>query len=282
MGALEGAGPPPLSQDAGGGADPGIVWLASYPRSGNTWLRFLLSTYLLGAVRSSREMEGRIPNLHRGNAGHARDHDPKLVKTHRPWGPRHPLAGETRGCIYLIRHPKDVLLSNLNYFKLQGEAVEDRAFALDFIDNGGLAWWRTELGTWEEHARSWIEAPELPRLVVRYEAMRAEPRAALARVVRFLGLPEKPERIDRAVRDCELSRLRRLEVEERRSQAGTLFPGGFETLDRGRYFFHHGGVGQDLSAIGPDLDGPFDERFAASLSLLRAADGEPPAPLATS
>jgi hypothetical protein len=255
-----------------GEAAAGIIWLASYPRSGNTWLRFLLCAYLLGAVRGSHEMEGRIPNLHRGHLDQARDHDPKLVKTHRPWGQRHPCHNESRACIYLIRHPKDVLLSNLNYFKLQGQAVEDRAFALDFIDNGGLAWWRTELGTWEEHARSWIEAPALSRLVIRYEAMRAEPHTSLARVVRFLGLEPHPERIERAVRDCELSRLRRLEVEERQARAGELFPGGFETLAQDRCFFHRGGVGQDLSHIGHDLDRLFDDRFAGSLALLRDAE----------
>jgi aryl sulfotransferase len=250
----------------------GMVWIASYPRSGNTWLRFLLSAYFLGAACDSREMEERIPNLHRGNIDKAWAHDPVLGKTHLLWNERHPHLGASRGCIYLIRHPKDVLLSNLNYFKLQGEAVDDRAFALDFIESGGAPWSREELGSWEEHASSWLKSSPLPRLVIRYEDMKEKPQAALSRVIQFLGLQPDPEKIARAVRDCELPRLRQLETEERRAQRSTLFPAGFEQLEPGRFFFHLGGVGQDLSHLGDDLDELFDRRFGDSLRWLDTAE----------
>ena len=249
-----------------------MVWLASYPRSGNTWLRFLLGSYLLGAARDSLAMEGRIPNLHRGNIGLAWAHDPALGKTHLVWDERHPHRRESRGCIYLIRHPKDVLLSNLNYAKLQGEVADDRAFVLDFIRCGGVPGWREDLGTWERHAGSWIESSSLPRLVVRYEAMKADPGAALARVLRFLGLQPDAERIAQAVRDSELPRLRELEIEERRARRGILFPSGFERLAPDLFFFHRGGVGQDLAHLGDDLDALFDRSFGDRLHLLDAAE----------
>jgi hypothetical protein len=249
-----------------------MVWLASYPRSGNTWLRFLLYAYFQGAARESQEMESRIPNLHRGNIDRAWAHDPTLGKTHLSWDERHPYRRETRGCIYLIRHPKDVLLSNLNYFKLQGGVVDDRIFALDFIRCGGVPWWRVEMGSWDGHASSWIEASSLHRLVIRYEVMKAKPHAALARVIEFLGLEPAAARIASAVRDCELPRLRELEIEERQARRGTLFPGGFERLEAGRYFFDRAAVGQDLTCIGDDLDEIFDRRFDDSLYLLDAAE----------
>jgi len=249
-----------------------MVWLASYPRSGNTWLRFLLCAYLLGEARDSREMEGRIPNLHRGNIDKAWDHDPVLGKTHLSWNEDHPRRQESRGCIYLIRHPKDVLLSNLNYFKLQGGVVGDRAFALDFIHCGGVPWWCEDLGSWEGHASSWLESSSLPRVVISYEAMRANPASALERVIRFLGLQPEAEKIARAVRHCELPRLRRLEVEERRRRLSALFPNGFDLLEPGRFFFHRGAVGQDLAHLGDDLDEIFDQRFAGSLRFLDAAE----------
>lgn len=258
---------------ADGRVEPGtgLVWLASYPRSGNTWLRFMLCSYFLGSARDSGEMEGRIPNLHRGNADKARVHDPALCKTHLLWNEHHPESRHSSGCIYLIRHPKDVLLSNLNYFKLQGEAVGDRDFVLDFIRHGGVPWWLEVMGSWEEHASSWIESSPFPRLVIRYEAMKADPRSALASVVRFLGLQPDPKRIARAVRDSALPRLRRLEIEERRARRGALFPNGFDQLDPGRFFFHQGGVGQDLAGLGEDLEELFERRFASSLHWLDAA-----------
>jgi hypothetical protein len=245
-----------------------MIWLASYPRSGNTWLRFLLSSYLLGSEPDSEEMEGRIPSLHRDSVGQAWAHDPVLAKTHLPWSEGHPHAAETRGVIYLIRHPKDVLLSNLNYFKLYREAVEDREFALDFIQSGG-AW--TLCGRWEEHAVSWIETSSLPRLVLRYEAMKAKPHSALESALRFLGLQPDPDEVSRAVRDCELPRLRQLEAEERRAQRSALFT-GIEQLDPDVFFFHQGGVGQSLAHLGDDLDELFDRRFSDSLRLLDFAE----------
>jgi hypothetical protein len=69
-----------------------MVWLASYPRSGNTWLRFLLCSYFLGTTRDSLAMEGRIPNLHRGNIDLAWAYDPALGKTHLSWSERHLIA----------------------------------------------------------------------------------------------------------------------------------------------------------------------------------------------
>ena len=41
-----------------------IIWLASYPKSGNTWLRFLLYNYLFGEVRRSGDIARRIPDIH--------------------------------------------------------------------------------------------------------------------------------------------------------------------------------------------------------------------------
>lgn len=249
-----------------------MVWLASYPRAGNTWLRFLLASYFLGTTHDSLAMEARIPNLHRGNIDLAWPHDPVLGKTHLFWSEQHPYHQESRGCIYLIRHPKDVLLSNLNYLKLQGAVEDDRAFALDFIRCGGVPVWLEVMGSWKKHANSWLESPSLPRLVIRYEAMKANPHSALTRVLRFLGLQPDAERIAGAIRDCELPRLREMEIEERRAHRGILFPGGFARLAPDRFFFHRGEVGQDLAHLGDDLDELFNRSFGDSLYLLDAAE----------
>lgn len=249
-----------------------MIWLASYPRSGNTWMRFLLCSYLVGRVRDVRTVEARIPNLHRGALDRLPRRGPIVCKTHLPFGPEHPAREATRGVIYLLRHPKDVLLSNLNYFAISSPDLDARQFALDFIRERGVPdWKRMGIGIWPEHVRSWTGAKRLPKLVIRYEAMVHDPGRALGDALTFLGLEPNPQRLARAVRSCTLPQLRRLELADRATERPVLFPEGNQGLDAGRFFFHRGATGQSLEALGDDLDELFDRRFSRDLRLLRSA-----------
>jgi hypothetical protein len=249
-----------------------MIWLASYPRSGNTWMRFLLCSYLVGRVRDVQTVEARIPNLHRGALDRLPRRGPIVCKTHLPFGPQHPAREDSRGVIYLLRHPKDVLLSNLNYFAISCRDLDARQFALDFIREGGVPdWRRMGIGGWAEHVRSWIGANTLPKLVIRYEAMVSDPGRALGDALAFLGIEPDRRRLGRAVRSCTLSRLRQLELADRATERPILFPDVGQGLDAGRFFFHRGATGQSLESIGDDLDDLFDRRFSRDLPLLCSA-----------
>src|ERR1043165_2498975 len=98
----------------------GITWIASYPKSGNTWVRFLLANCLAGPITESMQVEGAVPTLADGL-----DIDrllgalsPLCIKTHYPWSARHLFAEKTERAIVIIRHPKDILLSNLDYHRM--------------------------------------------------------------------------------------------------------------------------------------------------------------------
>lgn len=216
-----------------------IVWIASYPRSGNTWLRFLLANLLLQRVERSAQIAKILPDIHRYVTG--RDllgPNRSYIKTHWAWQPNLPLRENTRAVVYLVRHPVDVVESALNYGALtSGEALRDatpeqlqqysRDFVANFVKHGGDAgWYRQGFGTWEENVAGWTEA-ELPfeRHVVRYEAMRAAPAVELARIARFLDLPVTDERIASAIANCTMERLAALEEEELRMQTPGIFQG---------------------------------------------------------
>jgi len=250
-----------------------LVWLASYPRSGNTWLRFLLAHYLLGEVGNARDVDQCIPNLHRVGRIPDREEGPRLGKTHLVFSSLHPFLDETAGFIYLIRSPKDVLLSNLNYFRLREQlAVTEREFALEFIRAGGVPLWREAgIGSWEEHVRSWLEESSLPRLVIAYENLRRSPREALRRTLRFLGFAIEEQRLERAVEGSSLERMRSFEVAERTEGTAAVFAGSRRALEAGRYFVNEGRTGQDLSHLGEDLDMAFAERFAGAFGVLAEA-----------
>src|SRR5271166_938951 len=91
-----------------------IIWIASYPKSGNTWVRFLACNLLFGRQVSAAALNALVPDLHEMQA--ATDPAPRgLLKTHFAYSPDLPCARYTAAAIYVVRNPADVLASNFFY-----------------------------------------------------------------------------------------------------------------------------------------------------------------------
>jgi len=225
----------------------GIWWLASYPKSGNTWLRAVLATLVsgqaadinalgfLGGISSNRsrfddalgiasadlslEQETDLrPRVYEVWAAEAQR--PLYCKVHdayhaTPAGePLFPAAA-TLGAVYAVRDPRAVALS---LSRFSAWSIDDTVARMDdpasiFGDSRGMLHrqLRQRLLRWSDHVESWLAAP-FPVLVVRYEDMHADPHAEFARLARFLGLPADAERIDVAV---QASAFARLQAQER-------------------------------------------------------------------
>lgn len=172
-----------------------ISWIAAYPRSGSTWLRFLLAHVLTGHADSSMHVANTIWDLHKpGSIDRLANERSAIVKTHFPFSHDHPFFERTTRCIVLIRHPLDVVVSVANYVCRQGglDLVDvppliDR-FSELFANTGGLpydAFW-SSCGRWDENVRSWLEQDEFPTRLVRYEDLVKDPARELGSIVRFL------------------------------------------------------------------------------------------------
>jgi aryl sulfotransferase len=274
----------------------GIVWIASYPKSGNTWVRFLLANYLVGPVRSSADVELAVPGYDRamdvaarmsttaeaGPGGPRNQPGRVYIKTHFSWGPEHPHAGMTERAIVVLRNPRDILLSSLNYHRLEdghdGAGYTDEAYARWFIQFGGDPVWQRLYGTLEQHTASWLDAMNVERHVVRYEELKADAAGTLAGILRFLDLPVDVERIAMAARESSFERMRMLEVREKSSgRTGPVFAGKPPRPGWERLFVSEGRTGSRLSRFAPDLDRLFDERFGPLLRRLGYHDDAAPA-----
>jgi hypothetical protein len=225
-----------------------IYWLASYPKSGNTWLRVLLANYrqpdgrpvginhLPGSIASSRELfeEGVgldsselsiseigccRPVAYRAVAG--RLAAPTFVKVHDAWSraadgtPIFP-PEVSAGVIYIVRNPLDIAGSLAHHRGVRiGEAVEilcdEEARIADAADRLE-AQLPQAVGSWSRHARSWIDESHLRVHVVRYEDMLADTPAALCGVLEFAGLSVDEARVAASV---EAARFDRLQAQER-------------------------------------------------------------------
>ncbi|PKQ11704.1 MAG: sulfotransferase [Alphaproteobacteria bacterium HGW-Alphaproteobacteria-1] len=209
-----------------------IVWLASYPKSGNTWTRVFLANYLLNTsaplsinevrrVGSGDSMAaayhavaGRKLDLnrvalvlqyrHKVLRGIVNNNaDINFVKTHnaRVTAYEVELIPEafTRASIYIMRNPLDMVLSYARHYAMSHEDAVER---ITHPENANLP---TEtsvadfLGTWENHVQSWVKYAPWPQLVLRYEDLLEDPETQFSRVLSHIGVPVDPERLQRAI-----------------------------------------------------------------------------------
>jgi len=210
-----------------------ITWLASYPKSGNTWLRAFLANYLSDGAQaieinklpyfSHGEMAGGLfqqiaqkplsalseqqvqelrPSVHRALA--ALDRDPNLVKTHNALVNLFniPIVTPqvTRNAIYVIRNPLDVVISYADHHGLTiDRAIEQMAREDNRTPTTEKLVFQF-LGRWCDHAQSWLRAPGLALHVVRYEDLLARPQVTFGAIGKFLGIAPKHSRLARAIR----------------------------------------------------------------------------------
>lgn len=229
-----------------------IVWLASYPKSGNTWLRVMLG-HLLGQATSDGDIND-MPNRD-GMSSDRNDFDdwvgvdaaelpqdeveclrPQVylslsweaqgklfLKAHdaytlTPAGqPLFPLEA-TYGVLHIVRNPLDVAISWAHHFGVDlartVQSLGDPEHALSGRPGRLHDQLRQRLLDWSGHAASWLAAP-LPRLTLRYEDMLADPHANLQAVARFCGIAATPAAIAEAVAASRFERLRALEQQGR-------------------------------------------------------------------
>ena len=197
------------------------VWLASYPKSGNTWPRAFLANYFidspepvsinemqkisfgdssapayadLGRCDPKRLRPAQIVALRERHLERvSRNGQVNFVKTHnahiRVAVRRLISARLTGAAVYIIRDPRDLVLSYADHFALDPAAA---AAALASARNHVPANSRTVtqfIGDWSGHVKSWTRTSDFPVLVLRYEDLLASPKPAFEAVLRLIGAP---------------------------------------------------------------------------------------------
>lgn len=255
----------------------GFYWIASYPKSGNTWLRLALRELVQpnrrGGPRdrvgfapmasdradieealdidssdfSRTELEALRPAAYRAMAMAAsrplyrKVHDARLDTAAGPLFP----PDVTLGSVYVVRDPRDVAVSWAHFAGMTMDAAvamlcDPAAILLPSPGRPALAV-AQRLTCWSGHARSWLDAPGRPCCLVRYEDMLADPAAVLGRVSRYAGIAHGAADIERAVETTRFDTLREREIAHGfdGGQAGTAA------------FFRSGRAGEWQTALNP-------------------------------
>jgi len=164
--------------------DPHRIALASYPRSGNTWIRDLLES-------ATGRQTGSIYPLDPVNTGRPRGRG-LVIKTHEPDSCHYAKA------IHLVRDPFDAITSFYNYRR-------DVEGYLTLTWSAHLPWATRK---WRRHTEHWLNA-RCPTLLMRYEQLKERPAEQLRRALDWLGIDVDDATIQHAVDRCQLQQLRR-------------------------------------------------------------------------
>jgi Sulfotransferase domain len=196
---------------------PDDVFLTSYPRSGNTWARFLIGNLIYQQEPVTfLNIETRVPEIYFNSDHRLRTLPrPRIIKSHECFEPHYPRI------IYIVRDPRDVAVSFYHH-NIKAGNIPDSYPMDEFVPRFIAAEFDQRWGSWAEHVESWLSLRQHHPgfMLLRYEEMKMNPAQELARVTSFLDrcsfrrIDSSPEKLQRAIELSSPERMRKLEKEQ--------------------------------------------------------------------
>lgn len=196
---------------------PDDTFLVSYPKSGNTWMRFLIANLLqqnqpvglLDADDLIPIVDGKSKKFFESMKS------PRIIKSHFSLIPAY------KRVIYVVRDPRDVVMSQYHYQVKRGVLERDAP-----LDNYVQSFIKGEVcpyGSWGENVGSWFftRCDDPNFLLLRYEDMLANVTSGAVRISHFLGLGQDANRIAIAVERSSVENMRKAEKAEGKKWGST-------------------------------------------------------------
>ena len=268
-----------------------IIWLASYPKSGNTWLRMFLKSYFqkpgtkfeLDRKLDDDFISGGFPDIEilkhlkinfkkfdeiARNWETMQDYinlnnKTNFLKTHNSMctvGPyKFTTHKNTKGGIYLIRDPRDVLVSYSNHLGASYEST----FKIMSSSEGhespppsgeNESYEKTLLGSWADHYNSWKSYKSSKILVIKYEDMVLQSYDTFKKIINYLNeidnIEVNEKKLSTALKQTEFNELQKMETKQ-----------GFREKLAGNLFFRKGKTGAWKEELPRDLINKIEKLF---------------------
>jgi hypothetical protein len=182
------------------------VFIVSYPKSGNTWVRFLIGNYLTGNECTFANNHLITPDIHMNPERCAEVNRPRFIKSHSPYQPKYP------NVIYVVRDGRDVAVSYFHYSLKMRNIDQDVGFSefLEMFNKGEI----DPFGRWSDHIHGWIDHRNDSVLIVRYEDLLDDTARELRRMIEFCNIKTQESAIHEAVQASSFERMQRLREEQ--------------------------------------------------------------------
>jgi hypothetical protein len=252
------------------GLSPSDIFVASYPKSGITWTRFVLFEMLSGLPAGFKTTNQLMTGVGQHSKGlRLLPGGGRLIGTHEQY------RKDYKRAVYVVRDARDVLLSEFAFLKALDYFRGDLdSFISTFLFTCGSAY---GYGPWQRHVCSWLDSPIAATgnlMIVRFEDMRQDPEPWFGRMAEFLGVNVDQEKIKLAVENNSIQKMR--EKEDREPVRASI---------RGR-FVRDGAVRGWVSKLSPAQVRLIEEHAGSVLLRLgyplssQLSAGEAPSPVA--
>ena len=269
-----------------------IIWIASYPKSGNTWIRSFLSSYiytnngtfnfnLLNKIDQFPLLKyyNKI-NLYPKNLSEAAqdwvtaqqvinlDNKIHFMKTHNAMctinGNPFTNKENSLGAIYIVRDPRDILISysnflNMNYSETLNELTRNNntSFLNDTVDTKNIV--GSLIGSWSENFNSWEKYNLTKKIIIRYEDLISNPYETFLKIITYLnnlyGLEINKKKIQMSIESTQFVNLQNLEKRN-------MF---FEKSKNTKVFFREGKIKQWEKKLDIKIINKIKEKFSKEM-----------------
>ena len=223
-------------------SEPEDIFIASYPKSGVTWMQNLITCMLLSSDSESitpKLVSEIVPDVHARNF-YKRLFPRMFFKTHKLPQPRY------KRVIHLVRDGRDVLVSFYHYLQLNGKNGPSWA---EMIELKKDIWPQK----WHEHTKAWNKNPyNCDLLTIQYEDLKENPTVTLKRIAEFSNILINEEKLNKIMEMNKIENLRDKVVKH-----GWDYDKNFG--DKSKDFFRKGKSGEYKKELSPDLLKKFEK-----------------------
>ena len=180
------------------------AFVVSYPKSGSTWLRFMLAEALSGDEVDFETVDRVVPRVGAHRVPGFLPSGGRLIASHEPY--RRTLGRSCSRAIYVARDIRSVAVSYYWFKVRRGEYSGELSAFVDSLIEGRVDGY----GSWPDHVNGWLSAGRTGRCrlhIVRYEDLLRDPATELAEALEFLGCRIGPDRLGSVIESNTRDRM---------------------------------------------------------------------------